>query len=125
MRRSLAGRGGLADFGRKADRLVAAVEDDELRAEHDVAVDLQVGARVALYAAETRLVLRVDGRERHGVARHVGHVRVADGDAKVGKLRAAWVREAAGLLVQASALDLGVVLAGDVVVDEEQRGAGV
>lgn len=115
---------GLHRFRRNHQLLVLrAVKHDILGPEHDVAVDLQAGAAVALHAAEARPA--VDLRKRDHVAWHHRRVTVADGHAEGGQLRVARVRVAADLCVVFGALHFAVVGLGDGGVDEEKGGTGV
>lgn len=109
----------------EAEGLVAAVEGNELRLEHGVAVDLETGALVTLDATEAGGVCLIDGGEGDLVTGDLGHVGVTDGNSHIGKLSAARVDVATDLSVELGALDLGVVGVGDVLVDEEERSSGV
>jgi hypothetical protein len=108
---------------RNLQRLVLAVKNDILAPKHNITIDLQSRAAVALYAAEA--CVGVDLSEGDGVTGDHGHVVGADVDAEVWESGVARVGEATDLGVVGGALDLGVVGIGDCVVDEEERGAGV
>lgn len=109
----------------EAERLIAAVESNQLSLEHGVAIDLKTSTLVALDTTEAGGVSLVDGGEGDLVTGDLGHVGVADGDGHVGESGATWVDVTSDLGVELSALDLGVVGVGDLLIDEEQRCAGV
>lgn len=105
-------------FWRNHQLLVLPVKHYVLRFEHDIAVDLQVGAAVALHAAEAGSA--VDLGEGDHVARHRRRVVVADSHTEVWKLRVAWIGVPTDLGVVFGALHFAVVGLGDGRVDEEK-----
>jgi hypothetical protein len=100
---------------RNLQRLILAIKHNVLASKHDVPIDLQVRAAIALDTAKTRI--RIDLRERDARAGNDSHVAGADVDAEVGKRGVARIGEAADLGVIGSALHFGVVGIGDGVVD--------
>ena len=109
----------------EAERLVAAVESDELGLEHGVAVDLETSALVALDSTEAGRVGLVNGGESDLVSGNLGHVCVTDGNRHVGQSGATGVDETTNLSVKLCTLDLRVVCFGDGLVNEEKRGTGI
>lgn len=109
----------------KTKGLVTTVESDELRLEHGVAVDLQTCTLVTLYTTEAGRVCCVDSGKGDLATGDLGHVGVTDGDTHVGESGAAGVDETADLSVELSTLDLRVVCLSDLLVDKEERCAGV
>ena len=103
--------------------LVLSVENDILSSEHDVAVDLEVGAAVALDTTEAGV--GIDLSERDGVTGDHGRVGWTHGDTEIWELCVAGVGETADLSVVGCASDLCVVGVCDLWVDEEERSTGV
>ena len=103
--------------------LVPTVKHDVLRPEHDIAVNLNLSATIALYPTKAR-ILGYLGKCNH-VARNHRSVIVAEGHAESRKLGIAWVGVAASLEAVFRALNLAVVCCGDLWVNQNQRSAGV
>jgi hypothetical protein len=110
-------------LGRNHESLVLSVEDNVLSSEHDVAVDLEVGATVTLDTTEAGVGVHLG--EGDGVTGNHGHVRWAHSDAEVWKNGVAGVSEAAYLGIVGCTLDLCVVGVCDLGVDEEEGSTGV
>lgn len=108
----------------KAQLRTVRVKDDVLALEEDVAEDGEANALVGLQTAEAGLAALRHGLEVEVLGRHGGGV-LADGEAQLGQLRVAREGVAAGVLVVLRALDLLVVLVDDLVVEQEEGGAGV
>ena len=109
----------------EAERLVTAVEGNELSLEHGVTVDLETGTLVALHTTEAGCVGLVHSSEGDLVSGDLGHVGVADSDGHVGKGSRARVDETADLSVELSTLYLGVICLGNLLIDEKERCTGV
>jgi hypothetical protein len=103
--------------------LILSVKHHVLASEHDIAINLQIAACIALNSSIASLAVHLSKRDLS--TRNDSHVASADSHAKIGRRDAAWVDIATDSVVELSTLNLRVISVGHLWVNQDKRSSSI